>query len=315
MKIPNFWLTKSFNVLTLIMLPCSWLYRLLFIIVKNFSSPQKVTAKVICVGNITCGGSGKTPLVQAIARKIQQKNKKVAIVSRGYKGKLTGPIQVNLQKHNAQDVGDEPLLLAQTTNVFIAKNKYQAAKMACDHGAEYIILDDGLQNYTIDKNKIFCVIDSFYQFGNELLIPAGPLRQPIKDLLNKNVNFVIIGDENYKPAILNKELVHYAKVIPNKKDLQKLQEQELLAFSGIAYPDKFFNTLIQSGCNIKRTYAFADHHPYSRHELNKMINEAKQHNWQLVTTEKDYVKIPDDLIANVQKLSIELDINLPNITD
>ena len=195
----KFWQQK--NILNYLLLPFAGIFFLLSKINVWLSNPQKVAAKVICVGNITVGGAGKTPLALAIGEMLKEQGYKVAFISRGYKGKLSHlsqVVKVDPKLHTAQEVGDEPLLLADNAPTYICINRHLAASRATKDGAQVIIMDDGLQNYCLFKDINIMVLDDFFYFGNSFLLPAGPLRSAKLEAL-RNADFICINQNKAVP--------------------------------------------------------------------------------------------------------------------
>jgi tetraacyldisaccharide 4'-kinase len=250
-------------------------------------------AKVICIGNLTAGGSGKTPV--ALALKELLGGKDAVYLSRGYGGSLQGPTLVSID-HSADQVGDEPMLLARAAPTIIAKDRIKGAKLAEDHHASLIIMDDGFQNPSLFKDLRICVIDGASGFGNMKCIPAGPLRQPLAlGLVHADI-FIVIGtlDENVKRLLPKGTPLFEASI---EADISALpadyKNNSYVAFSGIAHPIKFENTLKDIGAHVIKSSHFADHHAYSAKELTILMDYAKSESCRLITTEKDAVKIPD----------------------
>ncbi|MFI4983732.1 MAG: tetraacyldisaccharide 4'-kinase [Rickettsiales bacterium] len=257
---------KQRGVFNYLLLPLSGIYSLVCYIRYFLSSPQKVNAKVICVGNVVIGGSGKTPLCIALAKE----HKKVAFISRGYKGALSNPVKplkVDQTKHSYLEVGDEPLLLAEVAPTYICPNRYLAAQLAIKDGAKVIIMDDGLQNYSLYKDEVY-IIDN--QNTNGMVLPAGNLREPMNLALRKG------------------------KLITARTKVQqpsKFKGKSCIAVCSIAHPERFFTALKSTGAKLVGQHAFPDHHRYMGDELKSLIAKAKGQHCQLVTTSKDYVKL------------------------
>lgn len=251
------------------------------------------TSKVICIGNLTAGGTGKTPTAIAIKQLIPQKG--AVYLSRGYGGKIEGPELVT-QEHTHKDVGDEPQLLARYAPTIISSDRIKGAKLAEEHGAKYIIMDDGLQNPHLFKDIRICVIDGPRGFGNMQCMPSGPLRQPLALGLLEVDAFVIIGqlENHYKKLLPKATPVFEAKVTPYLAALpDSYKENNYIAFCGIGYPEKFKATLESIKLNLKDFKAFSDHHNYTSAELSVLSKYAAENNCRLITTEKDFVRIGD----------------------
>lgn len=255
----------------------------------NNTTPYKSKAKVICIGNITAGGVGKTPISIAMAQKYLSQNKKVFFLTRGYKGKLKD-IVVDLKTHTPEETGDEARLLAQTAPTIISPNRKKGAMLAESLGAEVIIMDDGFQNPSLYKDESYLVFDGKIGIGNAQIIPSGPLRETLATGLKRATAVIIMGEDktNLKQHI---SLPCYTgKIIPQKLSLPT---NKVYAFAGIGHPQKFYNTLKSVGYDVIKTKDFEDHHPYTLDEISSLKQEAKAQNLALITTEKDYVKLKD----------------------
>jgi len=298
-KTPTHW--KSINLLSLILYPFGLLYGFATALRLIFKKPLRVEAKVICVGNLTAGGTGKTPVSVSLAKLLQQNGKKPFFVSRGYGGRLKG-IQVSPQKHSAVDVGDEPLILARQAPVIINPNRYQGALMAAMEGADYIIMDDGYQNPSLYKDCSLLVIDGSVGFGNGFCIPAGPMRE-FKNLGLKRANaVVIIGQDKYNLAKDFTDIPVFKGKI--KAVSPSPLTYDVVAFAGIGRPSKFYDSLKECGFNVVATQDFPDHHFYTEAELQQLLDLGKKHKSPVYTTSKDFVKIPPHLQSKFKVLEI-----------
>ncbi|MAR79232.1 MAG: tetraacyldisaccharide 4'-kinase [Rhodospirillaceae bacterium] len=318
---PKFWRTS--NLLTKILTPLSFIYLVLFFSRKYLSRKRKVNIPVICIGNITAGGAGKTPVAISIAKFLISKGLKPHFLTRGYKGKLKGPILVS-NKHSSADVGDEPILLSEVAPTWVSKNKIQGAKSALKSNADLIIMDDGLQNDSIHKDLSILVIDGGYGFGNNKLIPAGPLRESVKSSLTKIDFIVYVNDPSknvkidlseFKCPILKSNI----ETITDNIDLNK----KFSAFCGIARPEKFFSSLKKIGIKLTFSKSFPDHHRYSEDEIMRLIEDSNIDNSLILTTKKDWVRIPEQAKLMVHFLDckikfqsiIKLESNLKRILE
>ncbi|MBE6452133.1 MAG: tetraacyldisaccharide 4'-kinase [Alphaproteobacteria bacterium] len=307
MKTPTHW--KNVNLLSLLLYPFGCLYGLATSLRILLNTPKKVDAKVICVGNLTAGGTGKTPISVSLAKMLQQNGQKPIFVSRGYGGRLKD-IMVNPQQHTAVDVGDEPLLLARQAPVVINPNRYLGALLAQQEGANYIILDDGFQNPSLYKNKSIIVIDGNVGLGNEFCIPAGPLREFISSGLKRAHAVAIIGEDKYNISQKIKNIPIFKGQI--KAISPSPLTYDVVAFAGIGRPEKFYNSLAQYGFNIVVSKDFPDHHYYTEQELEELITIGKKHKAPVYTTAKDFVKIPPHLQSKFKVLEIEIEWENPS---
>ncbi len=264
---------------------------------------------VICVGNLTIGGTGKTPTVMTLVERLS--GRVPHIVSRGYGGSLAGPLRVDETLHTAEDVGDEPLLLSAFAPTWVAKARAAAARKAEAAGAGIIIMDDGFQNPDILKTLNIVVVDAEASFGNGRVIPAGPLREPVKAGLARTDLLVTIGP----PTAQNSLAENWAEIA----DLPRLEAQlkplamgmpwaglRAFAFAGIGRPEKFFTTLRNAGAEVVETRAFDDHANFSQPILTRLLHDAKAANAKLVTTEKDAARLPSAFRREVLVLPVRL---------
>jgi tetraacyldisaccharide 4'-kinase len=255
------------------------------------AKPFRASARVICVGNLTTGGAGKTQVALALGRILMARGKKIVFLSRGYGGRLAGPVEVDPKHHSAVDVGDEPLLLAAKARTVVARNRGQGAKLADALGAQIIVMDDGHQNFQLAKDLSLVAVDASRGMGNGRLIPAGPLRERVADGLARADALILVGHGQpelppFDGPVLR---VHTTTVAPGA-----LKGQVLFAFAGIANPDRFFDLLQMTGAQLTGCQIFADHHPYTAQEISALKLAADRLNARLVTTEKDFVRLDLD---------------------
>lgn len=248
--------------------------------------------KTICVGNAGVGGAGKTMVVLDILSRLKPYP---YALTRGYGGKLAGPLLVDRGQHDATDVGDEAMLLAAAAPTVLAHNRAAGARLALAEGASAIVMDDGLQNPSVIKTLSLLVIDGGYGFGNGLLLPAGPLREPVAAAAARCQAAVLIGaDETNALAQLPPGLPVY------RADLQPLCVESLarrpvIAFAGIGRPEKFFRSVLALGAELVDTHAYPDHHVYSPRDITALLGQTSSTGAKLVTTAKDFVKLPPSL--------------------
>ncbi|WP_322867583.1 tetraacyldisaccharide 4'-kinase [Aquicoccus sp. G2-2] len=273
----------------------------------------RVSCPVICVGNINAGGTGKTPTVIALAQRLQAAGLNVHAVSKGYGGTLEGPEQVDERRHRAAETGDEPLLLAAFLPVWVAKDRLAGCRAAAGAGAEVIVLDDGHQNPAVEKDLSLVVVDAGQGFGNARCIPAGPLREPVEAGLARADAVLSIGPSDAQIAF-EKQWGSMVTLPHMKGALIPLQMgmdwtgMRCIAFAGIGQPAKFFRTLKGLGAEIIEAHALDDHQALSPALLNRLIMQAKAKGAQLVTTEKDAVRLPMELRAQVISLPVRLEL-------
>ncbi len=249
---------------------------------------------VICVGNAGVGGAGKTTVVLDLLARLPNRP---AALTRGYGGRLAGPLLVDRDLHGPREVGDEALLLAAVAPTIVARDRAAGARLALAEGAGVIVMDDGLQNPSVKKTVSLLVIDGGYGFGNGRLLPAGPLREPVAAAAARCQAAVLIGlDETGALSALPADLpVLRARLAPDCA--QGLGARPVLAFAGIGRPEKFFRTVRALGADLVATRAFGDHHTYSESDANRLLDTAASLGATLVTTPKDFVRLPAPLRA------------------
>ena len=253
---------------------------------------------VLCVGNYHVGGAGKTPTVLALAKLLRELGETPVVLSRGYGGKLRGPVRVDPVRHAASDVGDEPLMLAAALPVVVSRKRADGVPLARAQGATVILMDDGFQSPAIVKDASLIVIDSARGIGNGQVFPAGPLRAPLRPQLARTDALIVVGNGSAAETV-SAEIAAQGKPVlsahlkPDDAQVAQLRGKRVLAFAGIGDPTRFFNTLRASGIDVAGQRAFADHHPYSQAEIESLIAEAKRDGLTLVTTEKDLARLRD----------------------
>lgn len=294
MKAPGFWYQQK-TVIGALLSPLSALYTTAGRRHRLNSNPKSVSIPVICIGNIVSGGSGKTPTALALVNLLQ--TSKIALapffLTRGYRGEIEGPERVD-DSHDPALWGDEALLLSRHAPTIVSRNRYAGGVMAQDLGADLIVMDDGMQNYTLSKTITFCIIDGKMGFGNETVIPQGPLRQPLNDGFALSDAFILIGEDarNVTAKLPSGKPVF-------KASLKTVQGQKIstdtpyVAFCGIGYPDKFKASLAEAGLAVKDFRSFGDHHTYSTKDIAALTKLATEQNARLITTEKDFARLPD----------------------
>ena len=310
---PKFWYRNDWlsKVLALIIYPLSIIWIIISFIKKKVSKTYRSRLKIICVGNLNIGGTGKTPFAIYTYKILKELGFNPVFLTRGYGGKEKGPIKVE-STHQYKDVGDEALLLNNIGPTIVSRDRSLGAKFIENHKYNYdvILMDDGLQNYQLEKNIKFLLVDKNLKFGNKLCVPAGPLREPINQRL-KEIDSIILTGNNTDQDIGLRKVSDYISVFNSSIKIMQssnIKGNKFLAFCGLANPDKFYETLEKGGYKVFLTKSFPDHHQYTEEEINHLILKAKNKNLTLITTAKDYVKIIDKK-NEIQVLSIESSFN------
>jgi tetraacyldisaccharide 4'-kinase len=294
MREPAFWHRPS-SLISLLLTPFGALYGL----VAGWRLQREgfdAGIPVLCVGNYHVGGAGKTPTVLALAKLLRDLGETPVVLSRGYGGRLRGPLKVDPIRHAAFDVGDEPLMMARTVPVVVARDRIEGVALARSQGASVILMDDGFQNPAIAKDASLIVIDGSRGLGNGRVLPAGPLRAPLAPQLERTDALIVVGDgtaaDTITAAVTAMEIPVLAAYLKPKDDsVASLRGKRVLAFAGIGDPARFFGTLRTAGIDVVRERAFADHHPFSQAEIEALAAEAKRDALTLVTTEKDLARL------------------------
>jgi tetraacyldisaccharide 4'-kinase len=251
---------------------------------------------VLCVGNYHVGGAGKTPTVLALVKLLRDLGETPVVLSRGYGGELRGPIMVDLERHTAADVGDEPLMVARTVPVVVARDRIDGVALARSQGASVILMDDGFQNPAVAKDASLIVIDGTRGLGNACVFPAGPLRAPLAPQLARTDALIVIGGGSAAEAVAaavtaRGKPVLSAHLRADDASVASLRGKRVLAFAGIGDPTRFFRTLRANGIEVVLERAFADHHPFSESQIETLTMEAGRDALTLVTTEKDLARL------------------------
>jgi tetraacyldisaccharide 4'-kinase len=257
---------------------------------------QRADVPVICIGSYHVGGAGKTPTAIALVQMLQAAGETPVLLSRGYGGRLSGPVRVDPAQHRAGDVGDEPLLLARAAPVIVARDRVQGAAAARAVGASVIVMDDGFQNPSLHKDVSLAVIDGGRAAGNACVFPAGPLRAPLAVQIARTDALVIVGDGAAADGIAHTvdasgAPVLRARLVPDRQAVSALRGKRVLAFAGIGDPQRFFDTLRASGIEVAASRAFADHHAFSAEDIADVLAQARASALTPVTTEKDLARL------------------------
>ncbi|MGI9440682.1 MAG: tetraacyldisaccharide 4'-kinase [Parvibaculales bacterium] len=322
---PDFW-QQSQSWQSTALLPLSWLYGGLEAANRLFTHAQHPGKPIICVGNLTVGGDGKTPTVQCLARHFATQNKRPAILMRGYRAQLKHATKIALPHHNAAQVGDEPLMLAHEANVYIGADRMASLRLAIADGADIFIKDDGFQNPSMVHGFNLIVIDGVSGLGNARLLPAGPLRQPLH-IARQRIDAVLLinppDSQMIHPSLpdflqiceADNIAVYYGRTQPKPIDLSGA----VIGYCGIAKPKKFAASLAQAGLEIYKLHAFGDHHFFTEKQAQHLLDEAEKTALPLITTQKDKARLTSLQSAMGEKLAqlsqvLEIELIIDNFT-
>jgi len=290
MRAPEFWKRHDYTakLAVAVLSPFGKLYGANVAWKRDNTVAHRAKAKVVCVGNLTVGGSGKTPVCIAVARTLQTRGLRTIFLSRGYGGRVRGPVFVDPAVDRPGNIGDEPLLLAAAAPVIVSRNRALGAEFADAQHADVIVMDDGHQNFSLAKDLAIVVVDAETAFGNGRVLPAGPLREPIAQGLARADAVILVGNETPSLPGFSGPVLR-ARLTP--VDVLGLTGTRVVAFAGIGRPEKFFETLRVLGAEIVEARAYADHHAYTASEIARLRAKARSAEATLITTEKDFVRL------------------------
>ncbi len=295
MQAPEFWTTGA-GPWAYLLAPAGWVYGTAGKLERAFTQAYKAPLPIICIGNLTAGGTGKTPVALTLARLLGEAGIAPGFLSRGYRGRARGPLAVDPETHDAALVGDEALLLAARAPTWVADKRKDAIDSLAAAELGCIILDDGYQDPDLEKDLSIIVIDGETGFGNGRCIPAGPLREPVAEGLARAGAVIIMGTDRAKVgdrvAALGLGLPVLDAHLRPTQAATELRGRRVFAFAGIGRPEKFRATLLEIGADIQAFQSFPDHHPYSADELSLLLDQAKAADALAVTTAKDLTRLP-----------------------
>jgi tetraacyldisaccharide 4'-kinase len=302
---PEFW--QRNGVLPTLLTPLGWAFGAAGALRRRVVRPVAPGVPVICVGNLVLGGAGKTPVAIDLAERLAARGARPHLLTRGYGGRLSGPVRVDPDRHGADDVGDEPLLLARAAPTWVARDRRRSAAAAVVAGAQVLVLDDGFQNPGLAYDLRMLVVDGRLGFGNRHVLPAGPLREPIAAGLARADAVVLMGEDerNLAPLFAGQTLLRAR--LAARPGGPILRGSEIAAFAGIAHPEKFFAFLEAGGARVALARSFPDHQPYDEALLAPLVDESTRRNLRLVTTEKDVVRVPLPLRPKIIALGVTVE--------
>ncbi|MGV8995354.1 MAG: tetraacyldisaccharide 4'-kinase [Parvibaculaceae bacterium] len=297
MREPYFWKLRrdgGFSLLPTLLAPAAFFWGVTGRVKRYYAKPETAAVPVICIGNLTAGGTGKTPLALTLAERLIASGEVLHFLTRGYGGSEHGPLQVDLTRDTAKNVGDEPLLLARIAPTWVAVDRAEGATAAVRAGASVIIMDDGFQNTALHKNFSLLVVDASAGIGNGRLIPAGPMREPLDDALKRTSAVMIVGRGHAADDVAARarnQALPVFRAILRAKNAPDLDNKTVFAFSGIGRPAKFIATLKELHAVIAGVEEFSDHHMFSESDAQKILHKARDLSAIIVTTEKDHVRL------------------------
>lgn len=307
MRPPEFWKAETSTrdaalALRALLTPLSWLYAFAAAHRIRTTTPRRAPVPIICIGNLTVGGAGKTPISRAIRARL---GAGAHTLSRGYGGRVEGPLRVTPDM-DAREVGDEPLLHARDGAAWISRDRFAGAMAAAQTGARAIIMDDGFQNPSLAKDLSLVAVDPGFGIGNGQVFPAGPLREKLADGLARADAIIMLHNAPQAEASVPDWLEHFDKPILQARlePAGIIPDKPVVAFAGLARPEKFFDTLASMGAKVAEAVPFADHQIYSKDDLNLLAQMAEERSAMLITTEKDAARLSPEWRARVAVLPV-----------
>ena len=307
MKTPQFWYKKK-TLFSLTLLPLSGLWLIVTYLRNKLKKKHYFNIPVICIGNAIAGGSGKTPLILELCKQYKNKKISVHVIYKAYKVSMSNKVIKINKNHTFEDVGDEPILISKQATTWVCKKRKDGINAAINDHAELILLDDGLQDDTIFKNLNIIVANEIQKNGNGLVIPAGPLRERLSTSLNKSDCMFFYGNKLTAEKLFYKykKTIFTGSIITDIDLLNYIKKKNIVAFAWIAHPDNFFNLLSKYKLKLIKKIYFPDHYIYSKKDILKIINLSKFQSAKILTTSKDYTKIPNELKKYITLIQINV---------
>ncbi len=313
MRAPRFWQNKN-SKRALLLNPLGQVYAYFSARRLKRTHPYQAKMPVLCVGNLSVGGVGKTPVCLALGKFLRTRGKKFYYLNHGYKARQQS-VLVDMAVHSALDVGDEALLLATDAPTIVDSARARGAQLAEHLGADCLIMDDGFQNPSLVKTLSFVVVDGWLGFGNERVMPAGPLREPVLKGLQRADALILIGQDKWGvQQYLDKNKIDLPVLtgtfLPNPTSLKVFENAPKIgAFAGIGHPEKFFNMLKNLGIELQAEKFFPDHYFYTRFDIDSLKKEYPDYVW--ATTCKDWVKLPRESCAGIHAVEGDFQFDEP----
>ena len=318
---PPFWWQPA-GVQSALLSPFAWIYGRVARRVLDHRARKKIAVPVICVGNFTVGGSGKTPTALALAETAISRGFKPGFLSRGYGGGIRHATVVDPSRDTARLVGDEPMLLAARALTVVSANRIDGAELLVRKGADLIIMDDGFQSARLFFDQALLVVDARRGIGNGRVFPAGPVRAPVIDQVRHASALIVVGegggaDPMIRMAARAAKPIHLARFQP--LNAARFRDRNCLSFAAIGDPEKFFTTLEDAGVRLAQRRGFPDHHHFTSDEIEDLLAQAELYGLDLITTAKDFVRLQSghgraqELLKKTAVLEIELVFDSPHV--
>lgn len=323
MRAPDFWYPQNNNtassstwvsVSIRLLRPLSFLYEMLGRARQKYAPSQRVDIPVVCIGNLTAGGTGKTPIAIALGKALKDKDRMPFFLTCGHGGHMDGPVLVDSNLHDCRDVGDEALMLASYASTIVSKNRAEGAVLAGRLGADVIIMDDGYQNPSLKKDFSILIVDADLGFGNGLIIPAGPLREHIEEGIQRADQIIVTRRQQALPTSSVSRSLGSEKVINVRLDCEKINQGNnrlAVAFAGISQVEKFFAVVRKQNYEIVGTQTFPDHHNYTKKEFGVLLAWSRERRAVLVTTEKDAYRLSPTQKSHIEVVPLHVYFDRP----